>query len=342
LEFEGCFGNGAPLFRAGIAHAGIALTAIATRDSIRRKSCRSTGVAEEFMKIVQGDEVPLMRQLEYRGGLFHGRRLLEGASGTIDNFQLSIGVSQGDFYSPRHRHNFEQIRVQLDGALSYDRDGVMTAGIVGYFPEGVFYGPQSQKPEEVATAAVLQFGGASGSGYLSNAETRKAMEELKALGEFKDGVFRRREPLFGKKNADGNQAIWEHHHQRPIAFPKPRYPEPIMMDPSHFAWVPVDGAPGVSDKLLGVFTERRTETSLLKLEAGASCTAKGNGVYLVLRGAGTVDDQPLRKLTAFHVGRGESVKVTASEETEIMHFGLPNLDGVSMGLPAELTAEAAE
>jgi hypothetical protein len=188
---------------------------------------------------------------------------------------------------------------------------------------------------------VLQFGGASGSGYLSNAETRKAMEELKALGEFKDGVFRRREPLYGKKNADGNQAIWEHHHQRPIAFPKPRYPEPIMMDPSHFAWVPVGGAPGVSEKLLGVFTERRTEASVLKLDAGASYTAKGNGVYLVLRGAGTVGDAPLRKLTAWHVGRGESVKVSASEETEIMHFGLPNLDGVSM-LPAEMTAEAAE
>ena len=119
--------------------------------------------------------------------------------GTLDNFQLGVGVSQGDFYSPRHRHNFEQIRVQLDGALSYDRDGVMSAGIVGYFPEGVFYGPQSQKPEDVATAAVLQFGGASGSGYLSNKETRAAMEELNKLGEFKDGVFRRREAFSARK-----------------------------------------------------------------------------------------------------------------------------------------------
>ncbi|MGZ3409619.1 MAG: hypothetical protein ACXWJW_02670 [Xanthobacteraceae bacterium] len=294
------------------------------------------------MKIVQGDEVPLVRGLEYRGGMFHSRRLLEGTPGTIDNFQLGVGVSQGDFYSPRHRHNFEQIRVQLDGALSYDRDGTMTAGIVGYFPEGVFYGPQSQKPEDVATAAVLQFGGASGSGYLSNKETRAAMEELNKLGEFKDGVFRRREAFHGKKNADGNQAIWEHHHQRPIAFPKPRYPEPIMMDPKNFAWVPVAGAPGASEKLLGVFTERRTEASLYKLDPGASLTVKGNGVFLALRGAGKVGDAPLRKLTAFHLARGETVKVTASEETEIMHFGLPNLDGVTMGIPEELTAEAAE
>jgi hypothetical protein len=294
------------------------------------------------MKIVQGDEVPLVRGLEYRGGMFHSRRLLEGTPGTIDNFQLGIGVSQGDFYSPRHRHNFEQIRVQLDGALDYDRDGTMTAGIVGYFPEGVFYGPQSQKPEQVATAAVLQFGGASGSGYLSNTETRKAMEELNKLGEFKDGVFRRREPFHGKKNADGNQAIWEHHHQRPIAFPKPRYPEPILMDPKNFAWVPIEGAPGASEKLLGVFTERRTEASLYRLDPGASLTVSGNGVFLTLRGAGTVGDQPLRKLTAWHLARGESVKVSAKEETEIMHFGLPNLAGVTMDTVPELTAEAAE
>jgi hypothetical protein len=324
--------------------SSLSLTAAGDRDTIPVKLLFTVqiGSAEKIMKIVQGDEVQLVRGLEYRGGMFHSRRLLEGAAGTIDNFQLGIGVSQGDFYSPRHRHNFEQIRVQLDGALSYDRDGTMTAGIVGYFPEGVFYGPQSQNPDQVATAAVLQFGGASGSGYLSNAETRAAMAELNKLGEFKDGVFRRREAFHGKKNADGNQAIWEHHYQRPIAFPKARYPAPIMMDPKNFAWVPVEGAPGVYEKLLGVFTERRTEAGLLKLDPAASFTAKGNGVFLVLRGAGTAGDTPMRKLTAWHLGRGETLTVTAREETEIMHFGLPNLAGVTMGISAELTAEAAE
>ena len=116
------------------------------------------------MQMVQGDEIPLVRGLEYRGGMFHSRRLLEGNPGTVDNFQIGIGVSQGDFYSPRHRHNFEQIRVQLDGEAYFDRDGTMTPGTVGYFPEGVFYGPQSQKPGMISTTAVLQFGGASGCG----------------------------------------------------------------------------------------------------------------------------------------------------------------------------------
>jgi hypothetical protein len=300
------------------------------------------------MKVVQGDEIPLVRQLEYRGGMFHSRRLIEGQPGTIDNFQLGVGISQGDFYSPRHRHNFEQIRVQLDGTLDYDRDGAMTPGVVGYFPEGVFYGPQSQEPGMVATAAVLQFGGASGSGYLSNSETRKAMEELKQLGEFKDGVFRRREPLFGKKNADGNQAIWEHHNQRPLIFPKPRYSKPIMMDPKNFAWVPVAGAPGAYEKLLGVFTERRSQAGLIKLDAGAAYTARGRGVYLVVRGAGRIGEAPARPLTTLFVDWNETADITASAETELMHFGLPNLAGVTMNLPDrndvddEISAEAAE
>ena len=300
------------------------------------------------MKIVQGDEVPLQRQLEYRGGMFHSRRLIEGTPGTIDNFGLGVGTSQGDFYSPRHRHNFEQIRVQLDGALDYGRDGVMTAGIVGYFPEGVFYGPQSQDPKMVATAAVLQFGGASGSGYLSNAETRKAMDELKQLGEFKDGAFRRREPLFGKKNADGNQAIWEHHNKRPLRFPKPRYAKPIMIDPKNFEWVPVAGAPGAYEKLLGMFTERGTKAGQIKLEAGASYTAKGRCVFLVLRGAGRIGEAPLRPLTTLFLDLNETAVIAATAETEIMHFGLPNLAGVTLNVPdtddgdPDIAAEAAE
>ncbi len=91
-----------------------------------------------------------------------------------------------------------------------------------------------------------------------------------------------------------------------------------------------------------MFTERRTEVGVYRLNPGTSLTVKGNGVFLTLRGAGSVGEAPLRPLTTWHVARGESVKVTAREETEIVHFGLPNLDGVTLGVPEELTAEAAE
>jgi hypothetical protein len=294
------------------------------------------------MKLVQGDEIPLLRGLEYRGGMFHSRRVLEGDAGSIDNFQLSIGVSQGDFYSPRHHHNFEQIRVGLEGTLDFDRDGKMSPGVVGYFPEGVYYGPQSQDPNGVSTAAVLQFGGASGSGYLSNAEVRAGMEELKKHGEFKNGVYHRLVPFHGKKNADGYQAIWEHRHQRPMVYPAPRYTKPVFMNAANSEWIPVDGAPGVFEKLLGVFTERRTQAGFLKLTPGASHTAKGRSVYLTLSGAGEIDGEPMRKLTALYLALGESATITAREDTELMHFGLPNLTGLRMPARDEMPAEAAE
>jgi hypothetical protein len=294
------------------------------------------------MKIVQTDEIPLKRALEHRGGTFHGRTMVEGAAGALDNFQLSFGQMGGDFNSPRHRHNFEQIRYQLEGVLDYGRDGKLVQGMIGYFPEGVYYGPQSQDPSIACKTIVLQFGGASGSGYLSQDEVKAGMEELKQAGEFKDGVFRRRADVEGKRNLDGYQAIWEHVNGRPMNFPKPRYPQPIFMDPARYDWVPVEDQPGVTEKLLGVFTERRSEVGQIRIDSGARFTARGKGIYVVVRGAGTVGGETLRTMTTVYLEPGETVTFTAYETTELLHFGLPNLAGVRTPLHEEAAAEAAE
>src|SRR5690349_17276031 len=211
------------------------------------------------MKIVQADELPKYRALPHRAGTIYFRDVMEGEPGTPGNFQLTLAESAGDFYSPRHRHNFEQIRFCLDGDLDFSKTGKLTSGMVGYFPEGVSYGPQTQKPDNVSLALVLQFGGASGSGYLSRGEVKVATEELKKQGEFVDGVFRRHADAPGKRNMDGFQAIWEYANQRPMVYPKPRYEHPVFMDPAAYDWAAVDGVQGVEEKLLGIFTERRAE-----------------------------------------------------------------------------------
>ena len=299
------------------------------------------------MKITQGDALEWKRGLEYRGGTFHFRNLMEGEEGAIDNFRLSLGKSSADFYSPRHRHNFEQIRFCLDGELNFGRDGKMVAGSVGYFPEGVHYGPQTQSSESLA--AVLQCGGASGSGYPSRNEVKAAMDALESSGSFVEGVFRRREGLPGKKNMDGFQAIWEHINRRAMVYPKARYPQPIIMDPANYAWASVEGAGGVAEKLLGVFTERKTEARLLKLGTGTSYYAKGRALYLAVSGAGSISDEPYRRFTCAYLKKGERTMITASSESEIMIFGLPDLSGMRAGefagavAPEEAeTAEAAE
>lgn len=290
------------------------------------------------MKIVQGDQLEWVRGLEYRGGTFHYRNLMEGTAGTIDNFQLSMGRNDKDFVSPRHRHNFEQFRFQFEGDLNFARDGMMTPGMVGYFPEGTSYGPQTS--ESTATTFVLQFGGSSGQGYLSRKEVKDGMDALRATGTFEGGVYRRNEGEPGKRNMDGFQAIWEQANGRPLQFPKARYDKPVMMDQAGYEWVPVEGQPGVHEKMLGVFTERRSEGGVVRLDAGAELNGTGRGIYLCYRGSGRVGGEPLRALTTVFLERGERVAFTAEQAVEMIHFGLPDLRGLE-NRPS-YTAVAAE
>jgi hypothetical protein len=290
------------------------------------------------MKIVQGDQLEWVRGLEYRGGTFHYRNLMEGTAGTIDNFQLSMGRNDKDFVSPRHRHNFEQFRFQFEGALDFDRDGVMKPGMVGYFPEGTSYGPQTSTGE--ATTFVLQFGGSSGQGYLSRQEVNAGMTELRKTGTFDGGIYRRNEGEPGKRNMDGFQAIWEQANGRPLQFPKPRYDKPVMMDQAGYEWVPVEGQPGVHEKMLGVFTERRSESGVVRLDAGAELNGTGRGIYLCYRGSGRIGGEALRPLTTVFLERGERAAFTAEQAVEMIHFGLPDLRGLEQR--PSYTAVAAE
>ena len=93
------------------------------------------------MKIVQGNEAEWKRGLQHRGGAFHYRHLLNGTPGTIGNFQFDIGQIEGDFVSPRHRHNFDQFRFQLEGTMNFDRNGRIGPGTFGCFPEGALVLP---------------------------------------------------------------------------------------------------------------------------------------------------------------------------------------------------------
>ena len=69
------------------------------------------------------------------------QHLLRGDPGSPDNFMLILGRQDGDFHMPRHRHNFDQIRLPIVGPMDHG-DFVLGEGEVGYFVEGLAYGPQ--------------------------------------------------------------------------------------------------------------------------------------------------------------------------------------------------------
>ncbi len=290
------------------------------------------------MKIVHADEVEWKRGLQHRGGTFHYRHLLEGKPGTPNNFHLGIGQQDGDFASPRHRHNFDQFRFQIEGTMDFDRNGKMAAGALGYFPEGAAYGPQTSEGRSVT--AVLQFGGASGNGYLSPAEVSATTEELKKFGTFEGGIFRRNGDVEGRRNSDAYQAIWEHVHGRRMDYPKPRYRDPIMVDPENYDWLPVADVEGVRQKPLGTFTERECAATLVEIAPGTSYRAGGPSVYLFLSGAGAVGGERYRSLTALHLDAGETAEFAAREATQVLRLVLPNLAGLEK--QHRSSAEAAE
>ena len=290
------------------------------------------------MNIVHADEVEWKRGLQHRGGTFHYRHLLNGTAGTPGNFQFDIGRLEGDFSSPRHRHNFDQFRFQLEGTMNFDRNGKMEAGTLGYFPEGAPYGPQSS--EGRSSTAVLQFGGASGSGYLSRPEVEAATAELKEFGSFTAGVFRRNDDGEGRRNTDAYQAIWEHVNGRPMAYPQPRYRDPIILDPRNYEWLAIAGVPSVWEKPLGAFTERQCGAALVKLARGATYRAGHRSVYLVLSGRGIAQATAYRPLTAFHLDAGESTDIVARDESDILRLVLPDLAGMRAAQTGRV--EAAE
>ena len=203
------------------------------------------------MQIAHGDEIPVdCNGGGVRTGKVGKQILLSGDDDSPGNFRFGLFHQYGDFESPRHRHNFCQFRYELEGLCNYASDGKLSPGTVGYFPEGVYYGPQGPDTDVTYTAA-LQFGGPGGQGLLTNAQTAAAKKELLKIGKFEGGVFRRNEGVPGKKNMDSFQAVWEYANQRPMVYPKPQYADPILMNPAHFRWMPLPGANGVEVKTLG-------------------------------------------------------------------------------------------
>jgi hypothetical protein len=205
------------------------------------------------------------------------------------------------------------------------------------------YGPQTQDPEKTPMAAVLQFGGASLSGYLSRAEVKAGMEELSKVGEFRDGVFRRKDAPRGKKNLDGYQAIWEHANGRKMEYPRPRYEKPVFMDPDSRAWTAVAGSPGVFEKFMGVFSEARTRVAIVKIEPGATFVTGGKrSIFFVRSGAGEVEGEPFRSLTTVYTEKGETASFAATETAILLHVDFPDLSLLETATDNRPMASAAE
>jgi hypothetical protein len=201
-----------------------------------------------------------------REGKLDQKHLLFGEDDSPNNYDLNMGwTGSGGWRTPRHRHNFDQIRYVIQGTLPYSETEVLQEGWVGYFPESVYYGPQ-ERAEGLRTL-VLQCGGASGGGYLSVARREAVNAELNEIGEFKKGKYHYTDENGERHVTDGSLAIFERATGHKLEFAAPRYTGVIAMDPSAYDWV--EKGEGLSEKWLGSFTERNLQIGFVRLEPGA-------------------------------------------------------------------------
>jgi hypothetical protein len=279
------------------------------------------------MQIVHADAIAPRVISGHRTGHIEFQQLLQGDPAALDNFELSLVHNRGSYYTPRHRHNFEQVRFIVAGEFEYATRKTMKTGAVGFFPEGTFYGPQNVTE---CTALTLQCGGPSRAGFMSYQQLHNGHLELKKLGAFADGIFTRdtssnRGPGV-RKNQDGYEAIWEHVRARKLTYPKQRYSEPVIMYPDSMSWAASERS-GVARKLLGVF-DGNVRIEMLRIERGAIASVAAERAIQLLfavSGRGQANGQDWSTHAAIKIERGEEVALSASEDSVVLLMGMAEL-----------------
>jgi hypothetical protein len=280
------------------------------------------------MRLARAETTPFTAVPPVRGGTIAFKTLLEGRDGSPDNYQLVLADTDVSFQSPRHRHNFDQFRLSVQGATNIGPKRNLEEGDLAYFPEGTYYGPQTQ--QEVGSNSlcmVIQFGGPSGNGYMSRQQMQEGFARLGEHGRFEDGVYRRAAPApDGRMNQDAYEAIWEHMNGRPVSYSKPRFLDPVHVREPNFEWQSVAGAPGAATKQLGSFTEKGVGARAVRVGAGSSLTLEALPqlqIVFIKDGTGQFGNgEAWSRHTAVELAAGESATMNASTDTEAVVLAL--------------------
>lgn len=278
------------------------------------------------MKVVPYDESNWVN--DHPTGNLPFQHMLKGEPGTQDNFHFLLARQDGDFHMPRHRHNFEQIRLPLNGDMNLGKL-TLGEGQVGYFPEGGAYGPQDdplgKTQPGVRVQLALQFGGASNYGFMSMEQRRAAIKGLAPLGKMVGPNFQYND---GKLEW-GLNPIWKHIFGVRLKYPRSRYKDTIIADPKNFNWLQLTGSPGVDHKFMGAFSERGVWIEMIRLKAGATWTStdpRARRLFFVLHGDGAADESVVGKWSALQVDAQEVLSLHAKTAMELFLIGLPPIE----------------
>jgi len=252
---------------------------------------------------------------------------------TFDGLEVVASRCLADKTTPRHRHNFDQIRIGLGGLWDegISKQHKLVQRTIMYVPAGTWYGPHSSHcpvDGEQTFLAVFQFDGECMGGYIDFARVDAASQDLRKSGTFKGGFFYPNEP--GEKRAqDAFEAAWEHATRKKIVYPPSFVDAPIYMHVDALPWAESE-LPGVGQKLLGAWGNHGLRLGMSLLAAGAThkCgSAAQSHVTFVLSGDALLEGKPLGRYSAVLLEAGETATFSGTGDgTEFIEIALPNFD----------------
>ena len=279
------------------------------------------------MDVMHAAEMPwgesLVAQREGGADVGH-KRLFEGEEGSPDHYMLVMSREPRSFFSPRHRHPWDQIRFCLQGKVPIAKGLYVEAGEIGYFPESAYYGPQEGGEDRIVV--LLQFGGASGHGFIGPDRVKQARLELAKEGDFEGGVYRR-DTTQGRRNRDAYEAIWLHVMGGELSYAPPAYKSPIVMRPQALPWLRTPAA-GVSSKHIGVFPHRGLTLNAWRIEPGARHVIPGVAALrflFVTDGTGSSGAQELHRWSVARLQPGEAAELIATSRLEVMELAVRSI-----------------
>ncbi len=262
----------------------------------------------------------LVAQRGATAGMAH-KRLFEGEEGSPDNYMLVMSSEPNTYFSPRHRHPWDQIRICLRGKIPIARGLFIEAGEIGYFPEGAHYGPQEGGDDRIVL--LLQFGGASGQGFIGPDALKQARLEMESVGRFERGIYTRSEN--GKRiNRDAYEAIWDYVKKSSPAYVEPVYKTPIVMRPDALDWQPTCQAK-IEVKRIGTFPHRNLDIAAIRIEHGGEFAFEPSDrmrFLFVESGSGEIDGKELRHWSVVRIRPGEGGVARANEPLEVLELAV--------------------
>ena len=242
------------------------------------------------------------------------------------NFRFGFDQIGDGFFTPRHRHNFDQFRYVVSGEMNLGKGLELQEGELVHVPEGTYYGPLNQHGP--VSLLVIQFPGPNGAYRISDAEKAKAMEEMRAAGGyFEDGVYKVPQPDGHTINKDSYEAVWEKVNGKPISYSQPRYETPVIMRPQAFRWTPDPKRPGVEVKHLGVFNEFRTGVSIWRIAPGTTIPSEvldAPELRCVIRGETSYEGKVIDEKGCYYIPEVVATKpIECPKGAELLVYSLP-------------------